>query len=68
MTTVSFIVDGITCDGCVSSIRRALTAIDGVQSVDVKQENGEVTIEYDPQRAGTSSLQNAIRGAGYEVS
>ncbi|MFT9399971.1 heavy-metal-associated domain-containing protein [Acetobacter sp.] len=68
MATASFIVEGMSCEGCVSAIRRALAAVDGVQSTEVNLTSGEVKIEYDPQRAGTSSLQNAIRGAGYDVS
>lgn len=68
MATASFIVEGMSCEGCVSAIRRALAAVDGVQNTEVNLTSGEVKIEYDPQRAGTSSLQNAIRGAGYDVS
>lgn len=68
MATASFIVEGMSCDGCVSAIKRALAAVDGVQDTDVNLATGEVKIQYDPQRAGTSSLQNAIRGAGYDVS
>ena len=67
MATASFIVEGMSCDGCVSAIRRALAAVDGVQSTDVNLATGEVKVEYDHPRAVTSSVHNAIRGAGYEV-
>ncbi|AKR47646.1 heavy metal-binding domain-containing protein [Acetobacter pasteurianus] len=67
-TTASFMVDGMSCDGCVSAIKRALAAIDGVEATDVNLATREVKVTYDPTRAGVSSLQNAIRGAGYEVS
>ncbi|GBR31269.1 cation/copper resistance transporter ATPase CopZ [Acetobacter orleanensis NRIC 0473] len=60
-------VEGMTCDGCVSAIKRALAAVDGVESTDVNLATGEVKIEYDPSRAGMSSLQNAILGAGFDV-
>ncbi|MFT8675210.1 MAG: heavy-metal-associated domain-containing protein [Acetobacter sp.] len=67
LTTASFMVDGMTCDGCVSAVKRALAAIDGVESTDVNLAINEVKVTYDPARAGVSSLRNAIRGAGYEV-
>ncbi|AQT05488.1 MULTISPECIES: heavy-metal-associated domain-containing protein [Acetobacter] len=66
-TEISFMVEGMTCDGCVSSIRRALAAVDGVKSTDVNLATGEVKVEYDPAQAGKSSLQNAILGAGFDV-
>ncbi|MFT8892001.1 MAG: heavy metal-associated domain-containing protein [Acetobacter papayae] len=66
-STTSFMVDGMTCDGCVSAVKRALAAIEGVESTDVNLTTSEVTVTYDPARAGISSLRNAIRGAGYEV-
>ncbi len=67
-TTASFMVEGMTCDGCVSSVKRALAAIDGVEGTDVNLANGEVKVTYDPARVGVSSLRDAMRGAGYEVS
>jgi copper chaperone len=67
-STTSFMVDGMTCDGCVSAVKRALAAIEGVESTDVNLATSEVTVTYDPARAGISSLRSAIRGAGYEVS
>lgn len=66
-TETSFMVEGMTSDGCVSAIKRALAAVDGVQSTDVNLATGEVKIVYDPARAGISSLQNAILGAGFDV-
>lgn len=67
LTNSEFIVDGMTCDGCVSAIKRALSAIDGVDNVDVNLSNGAVKISYDPARVGQSSLLDAIRSAGYDV-
>ncbi|MCH4094445.1 MULTISPECIES: heavy-metal-associated domain-containing protein [Acetobacter] len=67
-STTSFMVDGMTCEGCVSAVKRALAAIEGVESTDVNLATSEVTVTYDPARAGISSLRSAIRGAGYEVS
>ncbi|QEO17690.1 heavy-metal-associated domain-containing protein [Acetobacter vaccinii] len=67
LSTADFLVEGMTCDGCASAVKRALAAIDGVESTQVNLSKNEVVVTYDPARAGVSSLQNAIRGAGYEV-
>lgn len=38
-------VENIKCGGCANSIRKALSAIEGVTGVDVNIEQGEVRIE-----------------------
>jgi len=38
-------VENIKCGGCANSIRRALTGVEGVGSVNVDIERGEVRVE-----------------------
>lgn len=60
-------VEGMTCMGCVGSIKKVLSAIPGVKSVDVVLESGKVTVEYDESRAQTGAFKQAIEDAGYDV-
>ncbi|PZP53567.1 MAG: heavy metal transporter, partial [Azospira oryzae] len=60
-------VKGMTCQGCVKSVRTVLEKIEGVGHVDVSLEKGEASIEYDPIRTNDEALRAAIEGAGYEV-
>lgn len=59
-------VDGMSCPSCVRHINEALCEIVGVQKVDVQLREGTVTVMHDAKAAPTSSLIDALRGAGYE--
>jgi copper chaperone len=42
--TSTWTVTGMTCGHCVASVREEIGEIDGVESVDVVLETGEVTV------------------------
>lgn len=67
METVTLSVKGMTCMGCVSSVRRVLGSIAGVGNVDVSLEKGQATIQYDAAKANARQFKTAIEDAGYEV-
>jgi copper chaperone len=67
METVTFGVKGMTCMGCVASVKRVLQAIDGVQSVDVSLEQSRATVQFDRMKATPAQLAAAVEAAGYEV-
>ncbi|MCB9742947.1 MAG: heavy-metal-associated domain-containing protein [Alphaproteobacteria bacterium] len=61
-------VVGMSCGGCVSSVQRALGAVDGVlQVVEVRLDPGDATIEFDPSRTERAALVSAIEDAGFDV-
>lgn len=52
LTTLSFTVTGMSCQGCVSSVRNAIAKIDGVQSCEVSLEDESATVKVsDPELA-----------------
>ncbi len=67
MDSVTLKVSGMTCMGCVNSVKRLLSAIEGVGQVEVDLALGRVTIGYDPAQAGLDALKNVIEGGGYQV-
>ncbi len=67
METVTFKVSGMTCGGCVNSVRKVVAALSGVGSVDVSLEQAQATVSYDPARATPADLKNAVRDAGFET-
>jgi copper chaperone len=67
MQTITLDVKGMTCMGCVASVKRALGAVAGVGNVDVMLQTGKVTVEIDPARTGAAQLEAAVTGAGYDV-
>lgn len=67
MEKITLAVKGMTCMGCVKSVKNVLEPIPGVAGVDIVLENGQVTISFDPAKAGLDQFKTAIQDAGYEV-
>jgi copper chaperone len=67
METTVVKISGMTCMGCVSSVKKVLTALDGVQSVDVALDKAQATIVYDVARANPGQFKTAIEDAGFEA-
>jgi len=66
MFTATHEITGMTCGHCVSSVTAAVTAIDGVTSVDVDLAWGEVTVTSDAP-IDRDRLDQAITAAGYQL-
>ncbi|SOD42664.1 heavy-metal-associated domain-containing protein [Nitrosovibrio sp. Nv4] len=67
MQTETITVKGMTCMGCVNSVKNVLEKIPGVSSADVSLEQGLVTVQYDVAMAGVAQFKEAIEDAGFEV-
>ena len=67
METLTLNVKGMTCMGCVNSVKRVLTPIAGVANVEVVLETGKIDISFDASQAKPDQFREAIRNAGYEV-
>jgi copper chaperone len=60
-------VNGMTCGGCVRSVKQVLEAIPGVTHVEVSLERRQADISFDPKLAGIERFKKAIAEAGYEA-
>lgn len=67
METQYLSVTGMTCQGCVESVTRALQAISGVRNAEVSLAVGSATIEFDEQLTSLDDLEQAVKQAGYDV-
>lgn len=67
MENITLAVSGMTCMGCVSSVKRVLASIPGVASAEVTLQPGQATVSFDPARTSRESISSAIRDAGYDV-
>ena len=59
-------VQGMDCGGCEESIRKAVTRIEGVDSVSADHVSGRVEVRFAGQ-ADEEKVRLAIEDAGYEV-
>jgi copper chaperone len=66
MDSSVFTVKGMTCSGCMTKVTNAVTAVDGVNDVDVDISNGELTVFSDTP-VDTEHIKKAIKDVGYEV-
>jgi copper chaperone len=64
----SFKVDGMTCMGCVGTVKRVVSAVPGVQRVDVSLDRGAAEVEFDPAATGAERIVAAISNAGFDAS
>ena len=67
MQTTILNINGMTCMGCVNSIKNVVEKISGVNSVDISLENNQVKIQYDPEKANINQFKETIVEAGFEV-
>ena len=60
-------VDGMTCQGCASSVERAVSKLPGVAQARVNFGSKTATIHFDSAIVSENEIGDAIRAAGYRV-
>lgn len=67
METAVLKINGMTCTGCVNSVRNILQEIPGVSNVDVSLEQAQAVIQYNAATTNVNQFKDAIKDAGFEV-
>jgi copper chaperone len=69
METLTLKVKGMTCGGCVRSVKKVLESVPGVRSAEVSLEPAQATVllEAAGSPAILAALRAAIEEAGYEA-
>ena len=71
LQTETLHITGMRCEGCTSTVTRALVAIDGVHDVKVSLSTdltpSIVMVQYDDQFTSPDKLKAAVQEAGYGV-
>jgi Cu+-exporting ATPase len=63
--SVSIGVTGMTCASCVTSVEKALKAVDGVSDARINLAAEKASVDFDPGFASLADLEKAISDAGY---
>jgi len=63
---ITVIVGGMTCQGCVHSVKKVLESIPGVEQARVSLERGQAIVSFDPEQTDVQAFKAAITAAGYE--
>ena len=58
-------IDGMTCDECVRTIKRAFRGTDGVEAVHVDRRKRLVTVTFDTRKTNIPALHDILLSHGY---
>ena len=64
--TVSMKIDGMHCDGCLRSVEKAATSVEGVSNLSVSLESGELTADIARPEL-IDALKGVIEDCGFDV-
>jgi copper chaperone len=67
METLNLTVTGMTCMGCVNSVKNLLGALPGVARIDIDLASGRVDIDYTADAIQPQQLRQAIEDGGYGI-
>lgn len=59
-------IEGMSCQGCVRHVTKALEAVEGVKAVEVSLEKKNATVSSE-QEINTEVLVKAVEDSGYKV-
>jgi len=67
MEILNLIVEGMSCSHCENAVKKAVSALNGVDMVDVALSQKKVIVQYDPHKTTMDEIKDAIEDQGYEV-
>lgn len=68
MQTQRFSVTGMTCSACAAHVEKAVSAVSGVESVQVNLLQNNMSVTYDETAATPDGIVQAVQHAGYGAS
>lgn len=67
MNTLVLTVTGMSCMGCVNSVKKLVSALPGIAEVQVDLASGRVEVTHDPLQSNCQAISQAIVDGGYGV-
>lgn len=67
MEKVTLKVNGMSCGHCVNSVEGSVGKLEGVKSVKVHLQEGNVDVEFNPSEVSLSKIKETIDDQGYDV-
>ena len=60
-----FVVTGMTCAACSAHVEKAVSQLQGVDSVAVNLMLGSMLVDYDPAQVTAQAIVSAVENGGY---
>ncbi|MER0171299.1 MAG: copper chaperone [Nitrosomonas sp.] len=67
MQTATIKIKGMTCMGCVNSIKNVLRNVPGIAQLEVTLDPAQAIIQFDPENTNLNQLKETIIDAGFDV-
>lgn len=61
----SYVVEGMTCSHCVTSVREEVSEVPGVEAIELSLRSGELKVTGED--VSHDAVRNAVEAAGYTV-
>lgn len=65
MAEISLKIEGMSCQHCVMSVKKAVDSVEGVDSSDVSV--GSAKVVFDDAKTGKDTIIQAVQNAGYKI-
>lgn len=65
MTTYTIYVENLKCGGCANTIKKTISKIDGVQRVEIDNEESRIDIELDNSNIQLDLIKQKLKNIGY---
>ncbi len=63
----NFKVNGMMCGSCESAVKKAVTKVDGVKSIEADADKGTAVVAYDPAKTSEDKIAAAINTTKFKV-
>jgi copper chaperone len=67
MQTATIKIKGMTCMGCVNSIKNVFRNVPGIAQLEVTLDPAQAIIQFDPENTSLNQLKETIIDAGFDV-
>ena len=67
MATITLNIGGMTCGGCVKSVAKVLSDVNGVTHADVDLESATAVVEFDDAKTNIAALIDVVEDAGFDA-
>lgn len=67
MNTLILNVTGMSCMGCVNSVKNLVSALPGIANIEIDLASGRVEVKHDPAQTNAASIRAAIEDGGYGI-
>lgn len=65
MTTYTIYVENLKCGGCANTIKKTISKIDGVQRVEIDNEESRIDLEVSNADFQIDSIKQKLKSIGY---